>query len=93
MSEPVLGALDELRQFMFDNVYLRSQAAEEQEKAIGVIRALIQYHLDHPEEVPEEYARAPGELADRVADYIAGMTDRFALRTYERLFLPRGGML
>ena len=88
-----MTALDELRQFMFDNVYLRSQAAEEQEKAIAVIRALVQYHLDHPDEVPEEYARAPGELADRVIDYVAGMTDRYALRTYERLFLPRGGML
>jgi dGTPase len=93
MSDAGLTALDVLRQFMFDNVYLRSQAAEEQEKAIGVIRALVQHYLDHPDEIPEEYARAPGELADRVADYIAGMTDRYALRTYERLFLPRGGML
>lgn len=93
MSEPVLAALDELRRFMFDRVYLRSEAAAEQEKAVGVIRALVQHYLDHPDEIPEEYARAPGEPADRVADYIAGMTDRYALRTYERLFLPRGGML
>ena len=40
--------------------------------------------------MPEEYHRAPGDLATRVADYISGMTDRYALRTYERLFLPRG---
>lgn len=93
MSEPVMAALDELRQFMFDNVYLRSDAAAEQDKAVGVIRALVQHYLDNPGEIPEEYAHAPGELADRVADYIAGMTDRYALRTYERLFLPRGGML
>jgi dGTPase len=93
MSEPVLAALDQLRQFMFDRVYLRSEAAAEQEKAVGVISALVKHYLEHPDEIPEEYARAPGELADRVADYIAGMTDRYALRTYERLFLPRGGML
>jgi dGTPase len=93
MSDPILAALDELRQFMFDHVYLRAEAAAEQEKAIGVITALVKHYLEHPDEIPEEYARAPGELADRVADYIAGMTDRYALRTYERLFLPRGGML
>jgi dGTPase len=93
MSEAVMAALDELRRFMFDRVYLRSEAAAEQEKAVGVIRALVRHYLEHPDEIPEEYAHAPGELADRVADYIAGMTDRYALRTYERLFLPRGGML
>jgi dGTPase len=93
MSEPVLAALNELRQFMFDHVYLRSQAAEEQEKAIAVIRALVQYHLQHPDDIPDEYASGPGDVADRVIDYVAGMTDRYALRTYERLFLPQGWML
>jgi dGTPase len=93
MSPDVFAALDELRQFMFDRVYLREEAAAEQEKAIGVIRALFSYYLEHPDEVPEEYAGAPGTDADRVADYIAGMTDRYALTTYERLFLPQGWML
>ena len=72
---------------------LREEAAAEQRKAIDVIRALFSYYLEHPGEVPDEYARAPGTDADRVADYIAGMTDRYALTTYERLFLPQGWML
>ena len=93
MSEPVFAALDRLRDFMFERVYLREESAREQDKAIGVIRALFSHYLEHPEEVPEEYAGAPGTDADRVADYIAGMTDRFALTTYERLFLPQGWML
>ncbi len=93
MSEPVFAALDRLRDFMFERVYLREEAAREQEKAIGVIRALFQHYLAHPDEVPREYAGAPGTDADRVGDYIAGMTDRFALATYERLFLPQGWML
>jgi dGTPase len=93
MSPDVFAALDELRTFMFERVYLRAEAAEEQEKAIGVIRALVEHHLEHPEEIPEEHAQAPGEHIDRVVDYIAGMTDRFALRTYERLFLPQGWLL
>ena len=93
MSGPVYEALDRLRDFMFERVYLREEAAREQDKAIGVIRALFEHYLGHPEEVPEEYAAAPGTDAERVADYIAGMTDRFALTTYERLFLPQGWML
>jgi dGTPase len=93
MSDPVFTALDRLRDFMFERVYLREEAAREQEKAIGVIRALFSHYLEHPDEVPEEYGRAPGSDADRVADYIAGMTDRYALTTYERLFLPQGWML
>jgi dGTPase len=93
MSDPVFAALDALRDFMFERVYLREEAAAEQEKAIGVIRALVSYYLEHPGEVPDEYARAPGTAADRVVDYIAGMTDRYALRAYEDLFLPHGWML
>jgi dGTPase len=93
MTDPVFAALDSLRDFMFQRVYLREEAAAEQEKAVGVIRALVRYHLEHPEEIPEEYARAPGGLEDRVVDYVAGMTDRYALATYERLFLPQGWML
>ena len=90
LSDEVHQALDGLREFLFDRVYLRDEARAEQAKAIGMVRALFTYYLDHPDEVPEEYHRAPGDLPTRVADYIAGMTDRFALRAYERLFLPRG---
>jgi dGTPase len=93
MSERVFAALDELRDFMFDRVYNRAEAAAEQEKAVQVIRALVQYHLQQPDEIPDEYAGGPGDVADRVIDYVAGMTDRYALRTYERLFLPQGWML
>jgi dGTPase len=93
LSEDVFRALDVLRDFLFERVYLRDQAREEQEKAIGLVRTLFAYYLDHPDAVPEEYHRAPGDLPTRVADYIAGMTDRFALRDYERLFLPRQWLL
>ena len=93
MSEPVARALDVLRDFMFQRVCLREEAHEEQEKAIGVIRSLFEYYLEHPEEIPTEYRSAPGDLQTHVVDYIAGMTDRYALRTYERLFLPQGWML
>ena len=90
LSDEVFGALDELRGFLFERVYLRDEARSEQDKAIALVRTLFAHYLDHPDQVPEEYHRAPGDVPTRVADYIAGMTDRFALRTYEQLFLPQG---
>ena len=93
LSEPVARALDELRDFMFAEVYLREGAREDHEKAVKLLRELFEYFLEHPEQLPPEYHRAPGDLPTRVADHVAGMTDRYALRTYERLFLPRGWLL
>jgi dGTPase len=93
LSDHVAGALDELRAFLFDNVYLRDDAHAEQEKAVALVRALFAYFLDHPDQVPPEYDHAPGDTPTRVADYIAGMTDRYALRIYEQLFLPQGWLL
>ena len=90
LSPPVFDAMDRLRDFMFAEVYLREGAQLEQEKAVALIRELFRYFLEHPDQLPAEYHRTPGDLPVRVADYISGMTDRFALRTYERLFLPRG---
>jgi dGTPase len=93
LSDPTFRALDALRDFLFDRVYLRDEARLEQDKAIALVRSLFAHYLDHPEQVPEEYHRAPGDLPTRVADYIAGMTDRYALRVYEQLFLPQGWLL
>lgn len=93
LTEPIFRALDTLRDFMFESVYLREDAQAEQDKAIRLVRALFSHYLDHPKEVPEEYHHAPGDEATRIADYIAGMTDRYALRTYEQLFLPQSWLL
>jgi dGTPase len=93
MSDEAFRALDALRDFLFERVYLRDEARSEQDKAIALVRSLFAHYLDHPDQVPEEYHRAPGDLPTRVADYIAGMTDRYALRVYEQLFLPQGWLL
>ena len=89
----MFSALDALRDFMFSEVYLRESARDDHERATKLIRDLFGYFLDHPDEMPSEYHGAPGDLATHVADYISGMTDRYAIRTYERLFLPRGWLL
>jgi dGTPase len=93
LSAEVFAALDTLRDFMFAEVYLREGSREQNEKAVKLIRDLFQHFLEHPDEMPPEYHVAPGDLQTRVADYIAGMTDRYALRTYEQLFLPQGWLL
>jgi dGTPase len=90
MSDEVLEASNALRQFMFKNVYLAGPAKTEDAKAQGVLWALLQYFEEHPERMPAEHQR----IAERdgtkraVADYIAGMTDRYALDTYTSLFIP-----
>lgn len=89
MSEPVWEAMMELRSFLFDRVYLSPRAKEEEPKAFGVVRALFTHYLEHPESLPDEF-RPSGEddLPQRVTDYIAGMTDRYAIGVYEQLFVP-----
>jgi dGTPase len=93
LSPPVFVAMDRLRDFMFSEVYVRPSARGEHEKAVELIRDLFRHFSEHPDELPAEYHQAPGDLPTHVADHISGMTDRFAIRTYERLFLPRGWLL
>src|SRR5204862_1876124 len=67
LSDGVFRALDLMRDFMFESVYLRAEAHSEQDKAIALVRALFSHYLEHPDEVPPEYHRAPGDTATRIA--------------------------
>jgi len=91
MSDPVFKALMGLRSFMFENVYRNPIAISEEKKARGVLAALFEYYISKPEELPEEYlliAEKDG-TETAVCDYIAGMTDRFAVMTFQRLYQPK----
>jgi dGTPase len=89
MSQPVWDAMMELRAFLYDRVYLGEVAKAEEPKAFRVVRSLFLHFLEHPDDLPEEYRQASqGDLPQTVTDYIAGMTDRFAIRSFERLFVP-----
>ncbi|MSO41627.1 MAG: deoxyguanosinetriphosphate triphosphohydrolase [Solirubrobacterales bacterium] len=87
-SEPIGGAMLRLRKFMFDRVYLGDAARGEQERVRLALRALFDHHLANPDEVPVYDPDA--EELQRVIDYLAGMTDRFALARFEELSLPEG---
>jgi dGTPase len=77
-------AMDALRTFMFEHVYLSDGARREQAKIEAVIRTLFEHHVAHPETLPP----GDGELAERVTDWIAGMTDRYCIRAFEELSVP-----
>ena len=82
-SEDVGRAMLRLRKFMFDRVYLGAEARGEQERARRALSALFAHYLAHPDQVPAPDPEA--EPLQRVTDYLAGMTDRFCLTTYEKL--------
>ena len=86
-GEEVGGAMLRLRSFMFQNVYLADAARQEHARIERVLRGLFDWFCEHPEELPES---VPGASpADRVIDYLAGMTDRFAIRAWADRAVPR----
>jgi dGTPase len=88
-SEVVGGAMGRLRRFMFERVYLGRGALREQERVTGVIGALFEHYLDHSEALERVAGTDADDLPTRVTDYIAGMTDRFCIRKFEELTVPR----
>ena len=90
MTPEIEGAMLSLRTFMFQRVYESASAEAEKPRAGAMIQSMFQYYLDHLDEVPDEYHRlAPGNPVQAVVDYVSGMTDRFAIRQYERIFIPK----
>jgi dGTPase len=87
-GERVGEAMRSLRTFMFERVYLGEQARAEHAKIARVIRTLFEHYCLHPAELPPSSAGGP--LSVRVTDYLAGMTDRFCLRAFEDLAVPKG---
>jgi dGTPase len=90
MEEDVLADMNELRDFMFERVYLAPAQRRHQRQAIEVIRRLMDHHLRHPEDLPASYRDNDADRVTQAADYVAGMTDRFALRAHLRLFGTTG---
>jgi dGTPase len=83
-----LEVMEELRDFMFSRVYLSPESESQKQKAIIVIQDLVRWFSDHPLEVPDSATTETAQPLERAIDYVAGMTDRFALHTHDRLFRP-----
>ena len=87
-GEEAGAAMDELRTWMFDNVYLGPQARAEHDRIDRVIRTLFNHYSSSPELIPDGGGFAGDDLAVRVTDYISGMTDRYCVRIFEELTVP-----
>lgn len=82
----------DLHSFMYEYLYLNSKAKVEESKVDGILSALFSYYAANPDKLPEEYAliRERDGTDRAVCDYVAGMTDNYALELYHELYVPRG---
>ena len=93
MSPEIEEGLRDLRNIMFQNVYLTPVATEEEEKAENLVEALYGYYSTKPDQMSEEYKRLlrDGEEMNRVVcDYISGMTDQYSMEKFRDIFVPKG---
>lgn len=88
MDTATLEIMNELRDYMFANVYLRADAEDQKDRAVKVISDLTDWFIHHPDEVPDTYKVDEADDLTRAIDYVSGMTDRFALATHDILFRP-----
>ena len=92
LSEPVDRALKELRGFMFERVYRNPIAKGQEQKARSMLQRMYEYYYRHPEALPEGFQPQLSfdGMERTVCDYIAGMTDNYAVDKYTELFIPSG---
>lgn len=89
LSDEVWSAMMELRHFLFETVYRSEPVMREVDKAYHLVQNLLEYYLNHIDQVPHEYlATCNGDECLAVRDYVAGMTDRYARSVFEQLFIP-----
>jgi dGTPase len=91
MTPAALGATEGLRVYLYDEVYPREEIQSEIHKATKALKEIFFYFMEHPEDITQNSSRdADNNTIQRiVCDFVAGMSDKMALSTYERLFLPR----
>ena len=90
MAPEVWRSMMALRSFLFANIYSKGEAKREEPKASRLLEELFSHFCAHLDEVPGEYRLHDADAPEvQVADFVAGMTDRYAIKTYEELFVPR----
>ena len=84
MDQEILDIMNELREFMFENVYLREETMQQRSDAKKIVEVLVEYFKNNPDKLPSSYSQEQSEIQNSV-DYVAGMTDRFAISTYNSI--------
>ena len=92
LSPAVEKALQDLREFMFQNVYRNPVAKGQEVKARGMLKRMYDYYYNHPEALPDDFQPQLSfdGMERTVCDYIAGMTDNYAVDKYTEIFIPNG---
>ncbi len=85
MNDDVLADMNELRDFMFEHVYVAPAQRSHQAAAIEVIRRLMDHHLSCPEDIPASYRDNDADRVTQATDFIAGMTDRYCTARHSEL--------
>lgn len=92
MSPEIENAMFKLREYMFSSVYTNKKAKSQEEQAVRLLKQLFEYYQDHVEQLPEEYYTRIEDIGEPtyqvVCDYIAGMTDRYAVAIFKELMIP-----
>lgn len=93
LSADVQEAMDTFRAFMFTNIYHSEALAVEREQAIYVLKQLYSHFSEHPNELPEDFLRRETEWGKEqtIVDYVAGLTDGFAVKLFHKIFVPPVG--
>ncbi len=92
MSEEVGSAMQAIRRFMFENVYTNPDAKSEESKAEELVERLYEHYFNHPEQLPKSYRDLMnnGEERARVTcDYVASMSDHYAIDVFQDVFVPK----
>jgi len=89
LSPEIAKVMGDLRTFMFENVYVNQLHSKERSKIDKMLHLLFEHYMAHPRKLPQELQnRMDTSPESAVADYIAGMTDRFALKRFSEIFMP-----
>ena len=91
MSDEILAVYEQLHEFMFERVYRNPVAKGEETKVYGIIKGLFDYFSENPDKMSGEYSEILKRdgIKRAVTDYIAGMTDHYAVETYKNIYIPK----
>ncbi len=90
MEPTALQEMQDLRTWMFENVYLRPEARAQADRGVRVIQDLVGWFADRPEEIPDAYQLSDSTALQAAVDYVAGMSDKYAMRLHDERYRPAG---
>ncbi len=84
MDSEIGEIMNELREFMFENVYLRKETNDQRKECKNIVQTLVEYFMENKNELPKNYIQSEDDIENSI-DYVAGMTDRFAISTFGKI--------